>query len=101
MSDWYCQELLTGNTPVERVFEDESVVAYWHTRPHYAHHVVVTPRYHIESLLECDTGTLTSLLEVVKAIGAQFIAEYGGAHVVTNLGEYQDSKHLHFHIGAD
>ncbi len=72
MSDWYCEELLTGNTPVERVFEDESVIAFWHTRPHYAHHVVVTPRFHVDSLLDCDGGTLTSLFEVVKAIAAQF-----------------------------
>lgn len=101
MSDWYCDELLSGRTPVIRVFEDESVVAFWHTRPHYRYHVVVTPRFHVDSLLECDTGTLNSVLEVVRAIAAQFVVEYGGAHVVTNLGAYQDSKHFHVHIGAD
>ncbi|MGE0599649.1 MAG: HIT family protein [Dehalococcoidia bacterium] len=101
MSDWYCDQLLTGNVQVERIFEDESVIAFWHTRPHYAHHAVVTPRYHIDSLLDCDAGTLAGLMEVVKAIAAQFTAEYGGAHIVTNLGEYQESKHLHFHVGAD
>ena len=24
---------------------------------------------------------------------------YGGCRVATNLGRYQDSKHLHFHVG--
>jgi histidine triad (HIT) family protein len=101
MSDWYCEELLAGRTPVEKLFEDDSVIAYWHTRPHYAHHAVVTPKHHVDSLLTCDASTLQSVLEVARAIASQFVAEYGGAHVVTNLGHYQESKHFHIHIGAD
>ena len=101
MSDWYCEELLSGRTEVERIFEDESVIAYWHTRPHYAHHAVVTTKAHVDSLLEVDAGTLASVFEVVRAVAALFMAEYGGAHVVTNLGEYQDERHFHVHVGAD
>ncbi|MEO8574469.1 MAG: HIT family hydrolase, partial [Pyrinomonadaceae bacterium] len=26
--------------------------------------------------------------------------EKGAARVMTNLGEYQDSKHLHFHVNS-
>jgi histidine triad (HIT) family protein len=37
----------------------------------------------------------------VKAVAAMLVAEHGGAHVVTNLGKYQDSKHFHVHVGAD
>jgi histidine triad (HIT) family protein len=40
-------------------------------------------------------------MEVARAIAAQFVAEYGGARIVTNLGRYQDSKHFHVHVGAD
>ena len=101
MSDWYCEDLLSGRTEVERIFEDEAVIAYWHTRPHYAHHAVVTTKAHVDSLLSVDAGTLASVFEIVKAVAALFVAEYGGAHVVTNLGEYQDSKHFHVHVGAD
>lgn len=101
MSDWYCEELLSGRTSVERVFEDDEVIAYWHTSPHYAHHVVVTPKHHVDSLSDCDSGTLASVFEVVRVVAAQFVAEHGGAHIVTNLGKYQESKHFHVHIGAD
>ncbi len=100
MSDWYCDELLSGRTPVDRVFEDEGVIAFWHTKPYYEHHVVVTPKHHVPSLLECDAGTLRSVFAVVQAVGAQFTRDYGGAHVVTNLGVFQDSKHFHVHVGA-
>jgi histidine triad (HIT) family protein len=33
-------------------------------------------------------------------VAEQVTAEHGGCHVVTNIGKYQDSKHLHFHIGS-
>jgi histidine triad (HIT) family protein len=101
MSDWYCDELLSGRVEVERLFEDDEVIAFWHTKPHYLHHAVVTPKHHVASMLDCDHGTLRSVLEVASAVAAQFVAEYGGAHVVTNLGKYQDSKHFHVHVGAD
>jgi histidine triad (HIT) family protein len=25
--------------------------------------------------------------------------DHGGCHVVTNVGRYQESKHLHIHLG--
>jgi histidine triad (HIT) family protein len=28
------------------------------------------------------------------------VAEHGACRVITNLGEYQDSKHLHWHVAA-
>ena len=37
---------------------------------------------------------------VAKLVAAQVLAANGAARVVTNLGEYQDSKHLHFHVYA-
>lgn len=101
MSDWYCEELLSGRTPVERIFEDESVIAFWHTRPHYAHHAVVTTRTHVDSLFEVDAGMLANVFEVVRAVAALFVAQYGGVHVVTNLGEYQEEPHFHVHVGAE
>ena len=64
MSDWYCEELLSGRTAVERIFEDESVIAYWHTSPHYAHHAVVTTKSHVASILDADAGTLASVLRL-------------------------------------
>ena len=99
MSDWYCDEVLSGRTEVERIFEDEGVIAYWHTRPYYQHHAVITPKHHVASLIECYASTLASVFEVVKAVAAQFTLWYGGAHIVTNLGTYQDEPHFHVHVG--
>jgi histidine triad (HIT) family protein len=45
------------------------------------------------------TGELAKeLLSVVKEVAAKVKNEYGACRVLTNLGDYQDSKHLHIHI---
>ncbi|MCP3915004.1 MAG: HIT domain-containing protein [bacterium] len=99
--DFYCEEVLSGRTSVEIVKETDDVLAYHHTRPHWPVHIVVIPKRHVPSLVdfgEEDISVLGSLLAVVREVAADVMAEHGGARVLTNLGEYQDSKHLHFHV---
>jgi histidine triad (HIT) family protein len=43
-NDFYCDEVLSGLTPVEKVAETESVLAFRHTRPYYPVHIVVIPK---------------------------------------------------------
>jgi histidine triad (HIT) family protein len=47
--DFYCDEVLSGKTLVNKVFETENVLAYHHTRSFYPIHIVVIPKRHIES----------------------------------------------------
>jgi len=97
--DFYCEEVLSGNTPVEVLVETETVLAFRHTRPFWPVHVVVIPKVHISSLLTIEDNTLLiELLEVVKQVAADIVDKHSAARVLTNLGEYQDSKHLHFHV---
>ena len=98
MEDFYCDEVLSGKTPVENVFETENVLAYHHTRPFWETHIVVIPKKHVDSLLTVETDLLNELLDVVKTVAAKMLGEKGAARVLTNLGGYQDSKHLHFHV---
>ena len=101
--DFYCDEALSGKTPVRIVQETDRVLAFHHTRPHWAVHIVVVPKRHIPSLTDIgpdDEPLLTELLSVVRDVAAMVELEQGGARVVTNLGKYQESKHLHFHVGA-
>ena len=99
MSDFYCDEVLSGRTSVRIAAETERVLAFYHTRPAYPLHIVVIPKQHIPSLLEIDDDALLAeLFGVIKAVAAQVVAEHGAARVVTNLGAYQDSKHLHWHV---
>jgi histidine triad (HIT) family protein len=96
--DFYCDEVFSRKTTVEKVLETDNVLAYRHTRPFWETHIVVVPKAHVDSLLTVDDGLLIELLEVAKKVAAQVLAEKGAARVLTNLGDYQDSKHLHFHV---
>ena len=101
MDDFYCEEALSGRTPIRKVIETDNVLAFHHTRPFWPVHIVVIPKHHVSSLLTLETSDdalLAELFAVIKQIAAQVVAEHGGARVLTNLGQYQDSKHLHFHI---
>ena len=101
--DFYCDEVLSGRTAVEIVEEGEQVLAYHHTRPFWPVHIVVIPKVHVPSLTDlgnADEVMLHELLRVVRRVAATVEAEHGAARVLTNLGRYQDSKHLHFHVNS-
>ncbi|SRR5258708_782258 len=103
MKDFYCDEVFSGKTPVVKVFETDNVLAFHHTKPHWPIHIVVVPKKHICSLLELrpnDDALAVELLDVIKKVASKITKQHGACRIITHLGEYQDSKHLHFHVSA-
>lgn len=101
MSDFYCEEVLSGKTPVQVVIETTNVLAYHHTRPFYPVHIIVIPKQHIGSLLDITDAhgeLMLELIDVLCRVARQVTDEHGAARVLTNLGLYQESKHLHWHV---
>jgi histidine triad (HIT) family protein len=101
MSDFYCDEVLSGKTPVNIVFESETILAFHHTRPSYTTHIVVIPKRHIASLLDItseDGSLLVEMLKVIQSIATKIVQDTGACKIITNLGSYQESKHLHWHL---
>lgn len=101
--NFYRDEALSGKTPVEVVMENEHVLAFHHTRPFWPIHIVVVPKQDVPSLTDLgDHGidVVHRVLDVVRAVAAKVEAEHGACRVLTNLGDYQDSKHLHFHVAS-
>lgn len=102
-SDFYCEQVLSGKTKVERILETENVLAFYHTKPFWETHIVVIPKRHIRSLLEMeksDEPVFLELFEVIRTVAKKVVAEKGAARVLNNSGKYQESKHLHFHINS-
>ena len=101
--DFYCDEVLSGKTRVRVVRETQSVLAYHHTRPFWPVHIVVIPKHHVPSLVDLGVAgerILTEILAVVREVASEVLASHGACRVLTNLGRYQDSKHLHFHVNS-
>src|SRR3989344_2142821 len=100
MDDFYCEKVLHGKVVVNKVFETDRVLALHHTKPHWPVHIVVTPKAHIPDILspDCDDQLLGELFSVIRRIASDVTAKHGSCRILTNLGCYQDSKHLHFNL---
>lgn len=99
--DFYCDVALVHTRDLEVVHEDGRVLAFHHTRPTWQTHIVVIPKRHIDSLTTLtpdDEADVRALLAVVQRVAGNVERAEGAASVVTNLGRYQDSKHLHVHV---
>jgi histidine triad (HIT) family protein len=101
VSDWYCEEVLSGRAAIHVVAETDGVLAFHHTDPSYdGAHIVVIPKLHVASILsdELAETLLLELLGVVRAVASDVLDKTGACRIVTNLGDYQESKHLHWHV---
>lgn len=102
-TDIYCDLIIPRKIEVKVVKETPNVIAFYHTKPHWPVHIVVVPKRHIASLLELtstENSIARELLDVIQEVSDQVLKDNEKCRVLTNLGEYQDSKHLHFHISS-
>ena len=79
-------EILRGNIPSQKVFENETVYAFRDIKPCAPVHILIVPKTHIASADEIDAGNADAVRDIFLAIPD--IGEDGG----------QTVKHLHFHL---
>ena len=95
-------EIIKGNSPSARVYEDEWCYAFRDINPQAPVHVLVVPKQHVASADGIDGENSTYVAKIFEAIPKIAAAEglTGGYRVITNCGEdaCQTVKHLHFHI---
>ena len=102
-SDFYCDVAIPHADDLDVVYQDEHGLAYHHTRPFWPTHIVVVPKRHLASLTTVmieDEPDVRALFAAVQRVARDVEAAEGAAGVLTNLGRYQDSKHLHVHVYA-
>jgi len=100
-TDIYCDPIIPKKVDLKIVRETDNILAYHHTKPHWPVHIVVTPKKHVASLLEMadePASLAEELFQVLSAVAKQVRDEEGACRIITNLGDYQDSKHLHLHV---
>jgi histidine triad (HIT) family protein len=99
--DFYCDVAIPDTARLRVEHDDDWVLAFHHTRPYWKTHIVVVPKRHVRSLTtvgEQDDELVRRLFLVVQKVAAMVESREGAAAVLTNLGAYQDSKHLHVHV---
>ena len=99
--DWFCEDVLTGRAPIERVYEDDLVLAFHHPRPIAAKHVVIIPKRHRPSLLgpeALDPVLLVAMLRAVQNVTAHLNVGAHGVKLSVNAAAPGVTPHMHWHV---
>ena len=104
MDDCLFCKIAAGEIPSSKLFEDDTLLAFYDIDPQAPVHFLVIPKKHIQSAAAL-TEEDGALLGHVFAVIARLCKELGcdnGYRVVSNVGEDggQSVKHLHFHVLA-
>lgn len=94
-------EIIAGNIPSNKVYEDDKIFAFKDINPVAPVHVLVVPKVHIESINDVNgenSEYVAHIFEKIPEIAkSQGIDSY---RVISNCGKDagQSVMHLHFHI---
>lgn len=94
-------EIIAGNIPSTKVYEDDKILAFKDINPVAPVHIIVVPKVHIESANDVNSqnsDVISALFEKIPEIAkSQGIDSF---RIINNCGDDagQTVKHLHFHI---
>lgn len=98
----FCK-IASGKIPSEKVFENETVVAFNDINPKAPTHVLLVPKEHFPSLNEIPAekvNVIVSVFQAAREIAKKTGIDKDGYRVIvnTNKAAGQEVFHLHFHI---
>jgi histidine triad (HIT) family protein len=99
--DWYCEDVLSGKLEVQKIWEDERVLAIHHPYPQAEIHAVVFPKKHVASILDplaLDGALLSSMVTAVQVVAHELGLDQTGFYVRTNAAAPGVTPHMHWHI---
>lgn len=102
MSDCLFCNIIAGEVPSTKVYEDDLCYAFYDIAPMAPTHFLVLPKVHLASVAEVTEET-APVIGHIYAVIAKLAREMGfaeGYRVVTNVGELagQTVRHIHFHV---
>ena len=101
MSDCLFCNIIAGEIPSSKVYEDDVCFAFNDIAPQAPTHFLVIPKAHIQSVSEIN-GENSNVVAHIFEVIAKLAKEQGmeSYRVVSNIGEQagQSVHHLHFHV---
>lgn len=97
----FCK-IVNGDIPSNKVYEDDTVLAFHDIAPQMPVHVIVIPKIHIDSALSVNaenSAVIGHIFEVIPKIAKDLGLE-NGFRIINNCGKDggQTVGHIHFHI---
>jgi len=102
MKDCIFCKIIGGEIPCHKIYEDDFCLAFLDISNDKYGHTLVIPKKHYESVMTCDSSTLSRIIELCKKIGNHYVKDCGfeGYNIFNNTGKAaeQTVMHTHFHI---
>ncbi len=104
MADCIFCKIAAGEVPSQKVYEDDSVIAFKDLSPKAPVHVLIVPKKHIQSVahFQAEDKELAAhiFVEVVPKLAAELGVADAGFRLVINTGDDggQTVGHLHVHL---
>ncbi len=97
----FCK-IIKGEIPSNKVYEDETVLAFHDISPQTPVHVIVVPKQHITcaaDINEDNSAVIAHIFEVIAKLSKELGLE-SGFRIINNCGVDggQSVGHIHFHI---
>ena len=97
----FCK-IVAGQIPCNKVYEDESVIAFLDINPVSEGHTLVVPKEHFEKFDVCSAEVIVAIGPVISKISSAVVVATGadGYNILCNNGiaAGQLVGHVHFHV---
>lgn len=95
--------IISGNIPSKKVYEDESIFAFKDINPQAPVHILVVPKKHLVNILEIkeeDKELIFKIHQVINKLAKDNNIAKKGFRIVLNCNREggQTVDHLHFHL---
>jgi len=102
MSDCVFCQIVRGEAPAAKIYEDDDVLAFLDIFPVSRFHTLVIPKIHYKNFLDVPPTLLSKVNLATQKIALVYREHLGlnNFHFLTNCGSQaqQDVFHLHLHI---
>lgn len=100
MSDCIFCKIVSGEINSYKIFENEKTLAFMDIAGDVDGHILVIPKKHVKSILDCDLETLSAVFKTVKTV-SNYLTEkcgYNGVNLLNASDESAGQSVAHFHI---
>ncbi|MBP2241081.1 histidine triad (HIT) family protein [Cytobacillus eiseniae] len=95
----FCQ-IINGDIPSKKVFENEHVLAFLDISQITKGHTLIIPKIHNENIYDLSPEAARNIFEVVPQLANAIKAEFNpvGMNIITNTGEAAGQTVFHYHM---
>jgi len=98
----FCR-IIAGELPASVVYEDENAIAFLDIQPITPGHILVTPKYHVDSLVDLPKGEAAHMMVVAQTLDkalrrSELQCEGVNLFLADGRAAGQDVGHVHLHV---